>query len=314
MSWENTLKKITPETALTAASLWIDIPSNLKLINNQINCVYRFEFKAYGYYLRITPEKIRTRAELEGAIDFQQHLFMKHAPICEAIPSKTGQFIETISQKDLEFFAHVCREVPGTPMTFDYMDKEAYFAWGKSLAQLHLASKSYQPNAHQFLTWKNLLQETKEFAQQEPQDIRETYGRIEAWFNQNPISELTYGLTHGDHRTGNVLYDGKKVHLIDFDEPVYHWFMADIARPCLELGTRPKESWKPLFDWYIEGYRSIRPLSEHDLKTINWYIQMKSLDIYLWCKNSWSEPTAPGGKSRKQWLTELRKMAIISLF
>ena len=314
MSWENTLKKITPETALTAASLWIDKPANLKLINNQINCVYRFEFKEHGYYLRLTHEKIRTRAELEGAIDYQQHLFHHHAPICHPIPAQSGKLIEVVKQNDLEFFAHVCREVPGTSITFDYTNKEPYFAWGRSLAQLHSASQSYQPNAHQFLTWKDLLQETKEFAQQEPKEIREIYNRIEAWFNQNPVSELTYGLTHGDHRTGNVLYDGRQVHLIDFDEPVFHWFMADIARPCLELCTQPQASWKPLFDWYIEGYRSIQPLSDHDLKTINWYIQMKSLDIYLWCKNSWSELTAPGGKSREQWLAELRQMAITPLF
>jgi hypothetical protein len=45
MKWEKTLKRITEQTAYHAAALWVDKPMGLKLINNQINYVYRFEDK-----------------------------------------------------------------------------------------------------------------------------------------------------------------------------------------------------------------------------------------------------------------------------
>lgn len=314
MNWETTLKKINHETALRAASLWVTQPIHLKLVNNQINCVYRFEDKNRGYYLRITHETIRSRPELEAAIDFQQHLFKHHAPICQPIPSETGAYIEIIKQDHLEFFAHVCLEVPGKIMSFENTNKQAYFTWGKALAQLHNAAQSYQPQIHHFLSWKDLWQETHEYLQQEPQEIQDCFHRIETFFNQNTTTALNFGLTHGDHRPGNVLYDGQQIHIIDFDEPVYHWFLADIAKPFLDLCNQPRESWMPLFNRYIEGYRSTRPITENDLKNIRWFTQMKSLEIYLWCKNNWHEPTAPGGKPRELWLSELRQMAMTPLF
>lgn len=131
MNWETTLKKINHKTALRAASLWVNRPLDLKLINNQINCVYRFEDKNQGYYLRMTHETIRSRRELEAAIDFQQHLFQHHAPICQPIPSATDAYIEIIKQDQLKFFAHVCLEVPGEIMSFENTNKHAYFTWEK---------------------------------------------------------------------------------------------------------------------------------------------------------------------------------------
>jgi Ser/Thr protein kinase RdoA (MazF antagonist) len=69
------LKKITDETANHAAKKWVKNLTHLKIINNQINCVYRFEYNGQGFYLHMTHEKIRKARELLSAIDFQKHLF-----------------------------------------------------------------------------------------------------------------------------------------------------------------------------------------------------------------------------------------------
>lgn len=90
--------------------------------------------------------------------------------------------------------------------------------------------------------------------------------------------------------------------------------MTDIAKPFLDLCQTPYKNWRQKFAWFLEGYRTIMPISEEELSHINWFVQMKSLDIYLWCKNNWFEPTAPGGKPREVWLQELRHMALTPLF
>ena len=314
MVWEKTLKKITDKTAYDAASLWVNKPMSLSLINNQINCVYRFEENNQGYYLRITHGEIRSPRELHAAIDFQHHLIINKAPVCEPKVSKMGRFLETVNQDGLDFLAHVCLEVPGQVMSFDHTEKDAYLAWGKSLALLHRASQTYEPKEHRFLTWKDLWGETSDYVKKEGQDIQDVYRRVDSWFHTHICTTSNFGLTHGDHRPGNVLYDGIQIHIIDFDEPVYHWYMADIAKPFLDLCDKPYNTWQPFFDWYIEGYRSILPITDDELRAINWFTQMKSLDIYLWCKNNWFEPTAPGGKPRDQWLSELQKMAMTPIF
>lgn len=314
MNWETTLKQITDETARLTAAYWVDAPSNLKLINNQINCVYRFEANNQGYYLRLTHETIRSQQELLGSIDFQRHLLSHKVPICEAIPSKHGQWIEIIHQGSLQFLAHVCLEVPGDVMHFDHTEKAAYVQWGQALAQLHQASLSYHPGDYHFLTGQDLWQETRDYAMRDTDpDIKTIFHRIDDWFATQKHNHF-YGLTHGDHRPGNVLYDGKQIHLIDFDEPVYHSFLADIAMPFLDLSGKPFKTWQTKFDGFIEGYRNILPIPDDELNQLHWFTQMKSLNIYLWCKNNWCEPTAPGGKPRDVWLQELRHMATHSLF
>ncbi|KTD03425.1 phosphotransferase [Fluoribacter gormanii] len=314
MVWEDTLKKISNNTAFKAALQWADNPVNLQLVNNQINCVYRFESEGKGFYLRITHEKIRPQKELLAAIDFQQHLFQMDAPVCEVLKSKNGSYIETVVQEELHFLIHVCSEVPGTIMHFGYEVKNVYEHWGQALARLHRAAESYQANGHHFRSWSDLWSETADYLVYENSAIQDLFHTIDEHFRAFKINNVNFGLTHGDHRPGNVLFDGKQIHFIDFDEPVYHWFMADIAKPFLDLCGIPYSKWAAKFAWMIEGYQSIFPIDGQLLHAINDFSQMKSLDIYLWCKNNWHEPTAPGGKPREQWLNELRHMAFTPLF
>lgn len=314
MVWENTLKKISNKTAFEAASQWAANPGNLQLVNNQINCVYRFESEGKGFYLRMTHERVRPQKELLAAIHFQQHLLQNDAPVCEVLMSKNGHYVETVMQDDLLFLAQVCTEVPGTIMHFSYQDKNAYLLWGQALARLHRAAGTYQPQNHHFRSWNDLWQETANYLAHEEPAIQDLFHTIDERFRDFRMSNTNFGLTHGDHRPGNVLFDGKQIHFIDFDEPVYHWFMADIAKPFLDLCHSPYTEWAAKFAWTIEGYQSVLPLDEQLLLAINDFSQMKSLDIYLWCKNNWHEPFAPGGKPREQWLNELRHMAFTPLF
>lgn len=312
--WESTLKKLSDNTALKAAQLWAENPINLRLINNQINCVYRFEFKNKGYYLRLTHENIRSFAELEAAIRFQQHLFNNNAPVCPTVPSKGGRCIELVEQDGLSFYSHVCGEVPGKHIDFSNQNKELYLSWGRALAQLHKASKSFDPENHQYLSWSDLWGDTGKLIDNEPEEIKEVYEKISQFFNAFEANTENFGLTHGDHRPGNVLYHADKVSIIDFDEPVFHWFMADIVKPFLDLCQQPYKDWETIWHWYLEGYSGVLPIGQNILASANLFSQMKSLDIYLWCKNNWFEPTAPGGKPRDIWLRELEHMALNPLF
>ncbi|VEB36895.1 phosphotransferase enzyme family protein [Legionella cherrii] len=314
MVWEDTLKKISNKTALEAASQWVDRPHNLQLINNQINCVYRFESAGKGFYLRMTHEQIRPQKELLAAIDFQQHLLQNDAPVSDVLVSNNGCYIESVRQDELFFWAQVCSEVPGTIMHFGYEGKNTYFLWGQALARLHRAAGTYQAKGHHFRSWQDLWNETADYLADEETAIQDLFHSLDQRFGYFTPNKVNFGLTHGDHRPGNVLFDGKQIHFIDFDEPVYHWFIADIAKPFLDLCSRPYAEWAEKFAWMIEGYQSILPIDAHLLQSINDFSQMKSLDIYLWCKYNWFEPTAPGGTPRAQWLNELRQMAFTPLF
>lgn len=310
MIWDDTLKKITYNTALDLASKWFDKPENLILINNQINCVYKFDYANVSYFIKISHECIRPVDELTAALHFLEHLKNNKVPVCYPVASKNNKYIEHIGQGNLKFYAHVLNSISGKEMCLDVDDLNVYKNWGLSLAKIHIASCSYKPQGHHFKDWKNLWKETHCYLKNENHEIKDAFYFVDAFFSKLSATDKNYGLTHGDHRPGNVIYDYCKVSIIDFDEPVYHWYLADIAKPFLDLCDKPFEQWRDKFNAYIYGYKTILSLSDEDITNLTWFTRMKSLNIYLWCKNNWFEETAPGGKPREQWLAELRHMAL----
>lgn len=310
--WHQTLKQINYSmTPQKAASLWNADKNSLTLVNDGINLVYRFEIAGKGHYLRITHSTLRSPLELRSAINYQNHLSVQGAPICEPLISTLGHYIEEVSQDNLVFLVHATKEVPGKPIHFDYNDKQVYFTWGKSLAKLHQAAKSYQPDEqYQFLSWENLWQEVYDYVQSEEQAVKNEYQLLDTWFSNLEKMPSIFGLTHGDHWIQNVLYDGEQVYLIDFDEPVYHWFLADIARPFAILCDKPFTEWKEKFEWYIEGYKTLLPLESLHIQNIPWFIRMKNLEIYLWTKNNWHSPISPSGGTTQERLKILREIVI----
>lgn len=106
--WEQTLKKIDHlTTPHRICELWGGDSSTLKIINNQINCVYYFRRNQMGCYLRITHPTIRSYEELKASIDYQNHLFSCGVPVCKPILSNLGNYIEQVTQGNLIFMATV---------------------------------------------------------------------------------------------------------------------------------------------------------------------------------------------------------------
>lgn len=313
--WKQTLKKINhQETPYLAIKRWGGDPSSLKLINNQINCIYYFTSAHHGHYLRITHPTIRSVAELQASIDFQIHLHKNAVRVCQPVLSHFGHYIEAITQNDLIYLATVVKEVQGEIIHFSHKNKNIYYHWGQELAKLHQAAKKYNAKNNQYKTWKECWEETAVYIAHEDDQMKKEFAKIDTFFQSLSENEEYYSLIHGDHRTGNVLLDRDQVHFIDFDEPIYHWVLADIAMPLLEVYGQPLSSWQHQFNEFINGYCSIFPISEQYIKNIQYFIRMKSLEIYLWCKNNWHEKTAPGGKPRDIWLSELRNMVIHPVF
>ena len=228
--WNEVLKRIdSMQTPKNGVTRWGGAADSIHLVNEGINLVYRFEQNGQGDYLRLTHAKLRSEDELQAAIAYQRHLFEHGVPICEPILSLNGLWVEPIQQGSELFLAHVCREVPGKPIHFDHTDLALYRRWGIALGKLHHAALSYQPEKHSYTSWESSLEELHGYAQHESQALQDTLNDVTKFFNERKQTSENYGLTHGDHRKGNVLTDGHQIHIIDFDLPSMNWFMEDVA-------------------------------------------------------------------------------------
>jgi Ser/Thr protein kinase RdoA (MazF antagonist) len=115
-------------------------------------------------------------------------------------------------------------------------------------------------------------------------DIREALHRLEAKLRGDLArygqTVDRFGLIHADMRLANLLINGERIALIDFDDCGFCWFMYDFAAAISFFEDSPavpelKAAW-------VEGYREIRQLSEADLAAIDTMIMLRRMALLAW--------------------------------
>ncbi len=89
-----------------------------------------------------------------------------------------------------------------------------------------------------------------------------------------------FGLVHGDLRLANLLLDGERVKVIDFDDSGFSWFMYDAATPISFYEHEPQvpgliEAWK-------DGYRRVMPLARANENEIPTFVMLRRLLLVAW--------------------------------
>ena len=276
MSWAETLARLQPETVKALASRWATGPPIL--VNPGFNHVYRAEDAAGPLYLRFTHAGLRSAEYLGPPVTWLRHLHADGAFVNKPLPSLEERWIEASAQGDDLFFATAVRGVAGPRLSELPPTPELYRAFGQSTGQLHAASSRFVPapgTPHMldrtlpgvFPSWRLLWQRAREHARKEPV-IAAAFEALTPWVDAVGGPEYGWpddqrparpglGLTHGDLRPGNAIWDGGRVIVIDFDEPVYGPLATDLARAVMEV---PREQRPGLWAELRAGYREAAPL------------------------------------------------------
>lgn len=123
--------------------LWQGDPASLRPISQEYNIVFRFEIGGRGHYLRVCHPVLHPLPKARAVMRFLRFLASERVPVGEPVPSVQGAYIEPL---DGGYFASGQREAPGASMERHLLDLSVYEAWGRSLGQLHAASRRYQPD------------------------------------------------------------------------------------------------------------------------------------------------------------------------
>ena len=89
-----------------------------------------------------------------------------------------------------------------------------------------------------------------------------------------------YSLIHADMHPGNVLVDGDRLTVIDFDDAGLGWHAYDIAVALVYQQRRP--AFGDLERAYLAGYRSVRRLSEETLGLLPMFRLVRGLAQIGW--------------------------------
>lgn len=98
------------------------------------------------------------------------------------------------------------------------------------------------------------------------------------------------GLIHADMRAANLLVEGDRLGVIDFDDCGFSWFMYDFAASISFLEHEPFVP--ALMDAWIEGYARLRPLSAEEIAALPMFVMLRRLQLTAWIASHAETPTA----------------------
>ena len=68
-----------------------------------------------------------------------------------------------------------------------------------------------------------------------------------------------FGLVHADLRLANLLVDGDRITVIDFEDCGLSWYLYDLA--CALTFNEGRADVRELIALWVDGYRRVEPLS-----------------------------------------------------
>jgi len=270
--------RLVPELVF---DLWDGNPASLKLVGQAYNIVYRFEVNGEGRYLRIGHIALHPLNKVRHVMHFLRFLADNDVPVGQPVPSVNGNYIETFGDG---YYISAQTEAQGAEIGLDHTDLSVYEAWGKSLGKLHAVSRRYTPSPdidYAFPTvqqfWKNIK---STIHTQAPPEIQAIYADLTDYISNLPDHD--YGLIHGDYRPGNVIWDGTTARTVDFDEPNYHWYIADVSRALLEFHDRPMEQRQAFRKAFMRGYATEHTIDDFWVTQLTKFAQWRGLLMYGW--------------------------------
>jgi Ser/Thr protein kinase RdoA (MazF antagonist) len=90
----------------------------------------------------------------------------------------------------------------------------------------------------------------------------------------------SYSLIHADLHPYNVLVDGEKVSIIDFDDAGFGWHLYELAVALFYDQGKPH--FETVREALISGYRSERPLDDRDVELLPMFLLIRALVMLGW--------------------------------
>jgi Ser/Thr protein kinase RdoA (MazF antagonist) len=89
-----------------------------------------------------------------------------------------------------------------------------------------------------------------------------------------------FGLVHADLRLANLLVDGERLGIIDFDDCGFSWFFYDFAAAVSFMEHEPVVA--DLQNAWLEGYRKIAPAPKADEAMLPAFVMLRRMLLTAW--------------------------------
>lgn len=257
-----------------------------RLYNSGLNDIYIVKADKNNYYLRVSLAGVRNRYDYEEEVYIINTLKRNNIHVAAPVICKDGGFVWDINAPEGKRYAVLFEEAK--QFKSDDNVKKAYNL-GRMLAQLHTVADenhfkvSRAPINLIQLAEKPLKLIQPHFAHRasDLEFLNDAAKKLCRYVEDNlSLEEPYYGYCHGDIHSRNVFFEETKPVIFDFDCMGYGWRAYDICVYAWnESGVDEKYIEKEPWNSYLEGYNSVRRLSEIGLASI--YVFAALRDLWL---------------------------------
>lgn len=279
--------------------------SELKLIKYRENAVFKVQTTAgQRYALRIHRHAYHSDAELRSELQWIAALDAGGLDVPGVLPTNKGDLFalvevpEVPEARQVDVFAWVDGEQLGS-VEAGVGDSasvgETYRTIGRLAARLHNQSSNWNPPAgftrHAWDVdglvgeepfWGRFW-ELGSLTNDERELLLEARARVAtelSAYAASPDNAGLYSMIHADFVSENLMVDGTKVRLIDFDDAGYGWHLFELATA---LYFEMEEDYYPqAYQALVEGYREHRTLDDQQLAQLPLFLLARSFTYLGW--------------------------------
>ncbi len=273
-----------------ALVLWDMEGARHRLIATRENRVYRVDHAGEAFALRLHRTGYRTDQELWSELQWMNAIARGGLRVPKPVRSASDTFLHVVDGTQVDVLTWLAGEPIGeSGASLEAADRTGLFhAIGREMAKLHAISDEWAiPEGFERCAW----------------DREGLLGDQPLWdrFWENPTlsdddrtlflavrdrtdgalkrlePELDFGLIHADLVRENIMADGNKLQLIDFDDSGFGFRLFDLATTLLK--NRREPDYPDLHTALLEGYASQRDI---DTDALDLFILLRALTYVGW--------------------------------
>ncbi|AYA75818.1 hypothetical protein DOE78_10420 [Bacillus sp. Y1] len=293
--WKSTLAESILER-------WDYDKGTVYFIRASANFIFIFKKDGKHFFLRFNDSSERTVETIASELSILQYLHTKGIHGAQPVPSKNGQMLEVVKTELGTFHAVVFEAVPGRHEEWGDITQENIYRWGNALGKLHDACKEMP---QEYLTvrpsWRDQVTELQQFLPESNALLQKEISELLNSIKKLQTTKENFGLIHYDFELDNLLFSENMIGIIDFDDCITSWYVADIVYALRDAGNFRLDSLE--VQSFLKGYENETSIDTNILKEASVFERLHRLVMYARLTRSIDIKTT---ESDPQWLRQLQ--------